>query len=159
MSKYNDQLQRDCCLDAMRDTPVSYTCERRSEYIVDGAACVEAFLHCCKEIESQRAEKKEDSLLLARSKRWGQGMEGSLGWSLFMVIMVIRKQSLPPNEWKLNNIFYRFNDTLGEEEDNSYMDSNEIVSRTKFPESWLWSDFKLPPCPDGKPNWWVSWNL
>ncbi|XP_045902912.1 complement C3-like [Micropterus dolomieu] len=106
LSKYNDQLQRDCCLDGMRDTPVSYTCERRSEYIVDGAACVEAFLHCCKEIESQRAEKKEDSLILARS----------------------------------------------EEEDNSYMDSNEIVSRTKFPESWLWSDFKLPPCPDGKPN-------
>ncbi|XP_045902911.1 complement C3-like [Micropterus dolomieu] len=106
VSKYNDQLQRDCCLDAMRDTPVSYTCERRSEYIVDGAACVEAFLHCCKEIESQRAEKKEDSLLLARS----------------------------------------------EEEDNSYMDSNEIVSRTKFPESWLWTDIILPPCTRQNPN-------
>ncbi|XP_070776616.1 complement C3-like [Enoplosus armatus] len=32
------------------------------------------------------------------------------------------------------------------EEDDSYMDSNEIVSRTKFPESWLWSDIKLPTC-------------
>ncbi|XP_044045873.1 complement C3-like isoform X3 [Siniperca chuatsi] len=105
VSQYQDELQRDCCLDGIRDIPVSYTCERRSEYIMDGAACVEAFLHCCKEMESQRAEKKEDNLVLARS-----------------------------------------------EDDNSYMDSNEIVSRTKFPESWLWSDIKLPPCSRQNPN-------
>uniref|UniRef100_A0A8D3BWM3 Complement component c3a, duplicate 5 n=1 Tax=Scophthalmus maximus TaxID=52904 RepID=A0A8D3BWM3_SCOMX len=95
------QMQRECCLDGMKETTLLYTCERRSEYIFDGAACVEAFLHCCKEMESMRVEKKEDSLKLARS----------------------------------------------EEDDNSYMDSNEIVSRTKFPESWLWSDIKLPACP------------
>uniref|UniRef100_A0A8C9X0E0 Complement C3-like n=1 Tax=Sander lucioperca TaxID=283035 RepID=A0A8C9X0E0_SANLU len=105
VSQYEDQLQRDCCLDGMRDTPLSYTCERRSEYISDGAACAAAFLHCCKEMEAQRAERKEDSLLLARS-----------------------------------------------EEDDSYMDSNEIVSRTKFPESWLWTDIKLPACPQQTPN-------
>ncbi|XP_053187531.1 complement C3-like [Scomber japonicus] len=95
-------LERDCCLDGIRETPLSYTCEVRSEYITDGTACVAAFLHCCKELESQRAEKKQDSLQLARS----------------------------------------------EEDDNSYMDSNEIVSRTKFPESWLWSDITLPGCPN-----------
>ncbi|XP_035518562.1 complement C3-like [Morone saxatilis] len=38
------------------------------------------------------------------------------------------------------------------EDDNSYMDSNEIVSRTTFPESWLWSDIKLPACPRQTPN-------
>ncbi|XP_073327860.1 complement C3-like isoform X1 [Pagrus major] len=104
-SQYEDQLQRDCCLDGIRDVPVSYTCEMRSEYIGDGEACVEAFLHCCKEMESQRAERKEDSLQLARS-----------------------------------------------EEDDSYMDTDEIVSRTKFPESWLWTEIKLPPCPEGTRN-------
>ncbi|XP_032389036.1 complement C3 isoform X2 [Etheostoma spectabile] len=104
-SQYEDQLQRDCCLDGMRNTPLSYTCERRSQYISDGAACAAAFLHCCKEMETQRAEMKEDSLLLARS-----------------------------------------------EEDDTYMDNNEIVSRTKFPESWLWTDMKLPPCPEKKTN-------
>ncbi|XP_072240560.1 complement C3-like [Leuresthes tenuis] len=103
MNQYDDQLQRDCCLDGMKDTPLSYSCARRSEYIVDGKACVDAFLHCCTEMESQIAEKKEESLYLARS-----------------------------------------------ESDDSYMDSNEIVTRTKFPESWLWSDIKLPPCP--RPN-------
>uniref|UniRef100_A0A8C9ZQH0 Anaphylatoxin-like domain-containing protein n=1 Tax=Sander lucioperca TaxID=283035 RepID=A0A8C9ZQH0_SANLU len=97
VSQYEDQLQRDCCLDGMRNTPLSYTCEMRAEYINDGALCAAAFLHCCKEMETQRAERKEDSLILARS-----------------------------------------------EEDDSYLDSNEIGSRTNFPESWLWSDVPLP---------------
>uniref|UniRef100_A0A3B3Y8A1 NTR domain-containing protein n=1 Tax=Poecilia mexicana TaxID=48701 RepID=A0A3B3Y8A1_9TELE len=39
-----------------------------------------------------------------------------------------------------------------ESDDSSYMDTNDIVSRTKFPESWLWSDVKLPACPPDKPN-------
>ncbi|XP_037619826.1 complement C3-like [Sebastes umbrosus] len=104
-SQYNDQLQRDCCSEGMRPTLLSYSCERRAEYILDGATCVTAFLHCCKEMETQRSEKKEDSLLLARS-----------------------------------------------EEDDSYMESNEIVSRTKFPESWLWLDVHLPACPRQTPN-------
>ncbi|XP_028450258.1 complement C3-like [Perca flavescens] len=105
VSQYEDQVQRDCCLDGMRNTPLSYTCERRSEYISDGADCATAFLHCCKEMETLRAERKEDSLLLARS-----------------------------------------------EEDDSYMDSRDINSRTGFPESWLWTDIKLPACPQENPN-------
>ncbi|KAL7404246.1 hypothetical protein ABVT39_011963 [Epinephelus coioides] len=106
VSQFKEKLERDCCLDGMQKSLLSCTCERCSEYINDGAACVAAFLHCCKEMESQRAEMKEDSLRLARS----------------------------------------------EEEDNSYMDSNEIGSCTKFPESWLWSDIKLPTCPRQSPN-------
>ncbi|XP_029921200.1 complement C3-like [Myripristis murdjan] len=101
-SHFQEKLQRQCCVDGMKDTPLSYNCERRSEYITDGAACVEAFLHCCQELARQRAEMKHDSLILARS----------------------------------------------EEDDRSYMDSSEIVSRTKFPESWLWSDVILPNCPN-----------
>ncbi|XP_067438953.1 complement C3-like [Thunnus thynnus] len=102
---YKEGLQRDCCLDGMRDTPLSYTCEVRSEYITDGTVCVEAFIHCCKELEKQRAEMKHDSLILARS-----------------------------------------------EEDDSYMDSNEIVTRTNFPESWLFIEIDLPACPSHTPD-------
>ncbi|KAI4800331.1 hypothetical protein KUCAC02_013323 [Chaenocephalus aceratus] len=105
LSNYKEKLQRDCCLDGMRDTLLSYTCERRVEYIVDGEACAEAFLHCCKDMENQRADSKVESLHLARS----------------------------------------------EEDDDSYDDSNEIVSRTKFPESWLWSDIILPACTGPNP--------
>ncbi|RVE75820.1 hypothetical protein OJAV_G00002540 [Oryzias javanicus] len=98
-------LQRECCLDGMKDSPVSYTCERRSEYILDGPACVDAFITCCKEMEKQLLENKEESLQLARS-----------------------------------------------ESDESYMDSNEIVTRSNFPESWLWNDIILPGCPRNTPN-------
>ncbi|XP_036067509.1 complement C3 isoform X2 [Oryzias melastigma] len=105
LSQYKEDLQRDCCLDGMKNSPVSYTCERRSEYIVDGQACVDAFLTCCKEMEKQQLEQKEESLHLARS-----------------------------------------------ETDESYMDSNDIVTRSNFPESWLWNDIILPECPKNTPN-------
>ncbi|XP_015226599.1 PREDICTED: complement C3-like [Cyprinodon variegatus] len=102
LSQYNNELQRDCCLDGMKEVPLSYTCEQRTEYIVDGDACAEAFLQCCTAMQTQLSEKKEENLQLARS-----------------------------------------------ESDDSYLDSNEIVSRTKFPESWLWTDIQLPACPAG----------
>ncbi|XP_030585760.1 complement C3-like isoform X2 [Archocentrus centrarchus] len=38
------------------------------------------------------------------------------------------------------------------DDDSSFVDTNEIVSRTKFPESWLWSDIKLPACPEQNSN-------
>nr|XP_046263063.1 complement C3-like isoform X2 [Scatophagus argus] len=41
--------------------------------------------------------------------------------------------------------------SLGDTDD-SYMDSNEITSRTHFPDSWLWSDIQLPSCPVRNPN-------
>ncbi|KAK1879949.1 Complement C3 [Dissostichus eleginoides] len=41
--------------------------------------------------------------------------------------------------------------SLREENGNRYIDSNEIISRTKFPESWLWSDIRLPACPGRNP--------
>ncbi|MED6258026.1 hypothetical protein ATANTOWER_001900, partial [Ataeniobius toweri] len=105
LSQFNNDLQRECCLDGMKEIPVSYTCEQRKEYIVDGKACADAFLQCCTTMQMQQSEKKEENLKLARS-----------------------------------------------ESDDSYMDSNEIVSRTKFPESWLWTDIQLPHCTAQSPN-------
>ncbi|XP_029941659.1 complement C3-like [Salarias fasciatus] len=66
VDKYkSSEQQKDCCVDGMRETSPSYSCERRSEYIVDGPACVEAFLDCCREMTTQRADHQEDSLKLA----------------------------------------------------------------------------------------------
>lgn len=73
VSQYKDQQQRDCCRDGMMSIPVSYDCERRSEYIEIGPACVEAFLHCCKTLENERSEWRRDTPLLARSKQRGGG--------------------------------------------------------------------------------------
>uniref|UniRef100_A0A672IPF2 Complement component c3a, duplicate 5 n=1 Tax=Salarias fasciatus TaxID=181472 RepID=A0A672IPF2_SALFA len=98
VDKYkSNKLQKECCMDGMSETPLRYSCERRSEYIVDGPACVEAFLDCCREMTTQRADKKEESLKLARSKK------------------------------------------------QSYLDSVDIVTRSSFPESWLWTDVEVFP--------------
>lgn len=59
-------------MDGMKPTLLSYTCEVRSEYIVDGEACAEAFRRCCKKMEIELAERKEDHLILARSKKHWQ---------------------------------------------------------------------------------------
>lgn len=49
-----------------------------------------------------------------------------------------------------------YGDILGDDTDNSYMDNDEITSRTQFPESWLWSEVTMPVCPFKSPNWWAS---
>uniref|UniRef100_A0A3B3WJD3 Anaphylatoxin-like domain-containing protein n=1 Tax=Poecilia mexicana TaxID=48701 RepID=A0A3B3WJD3_9TELE len=68
ISGFRTHLQKDCCLDGMKEIPVSYTCERRTEYIVDGPECKQAFLHCCNEMKKQRDERKVEILHLARSE-------------------------------------------------------------------------------------------
>lgn len=73
----------------MRPSPLTYTCERRGEYITDGEACAQAFVQCCKVMEIQRAEAQEENLQLARSKgpdedsdvlKWMFGVFNTLLW-------------------------------------------------------------------------------
>ncbi|XP_030635548.1 complement C3 [Chanos chanos] len=98
-------VSKQCCLDGMRENKLGYTCERRSEFIIDGDECVKAFIHCCKEMSTRKQEAKDEQMLLARS----------------------------------------------EEDNEFFIDSDDITSRTQFPESWLWEDELLPQCPDNRP--------
>ncbi|CAL8332646.1 unnamed protein product [Merluccius merluccius] len=100
--EYNDTLQRRCCLDGMSETPLSYSCERRKEYISDGKACSDAFFKCCQEIDKLRTESKTEALHLTRSEN----------------------KNIPT------------------------FDDGQWTIRTKFPESWLWIERKLPLCSD-----------
>uniref|UniRef100_A0A4W4GUP5 Anaphylatoxin-like domain-containing protein n=1 Tax=Electrophorus electricus TaxID=8005 RepID=A0A4W4GUP5_ELEEL len=101
---YSGELKK-CCADGLKLNKLGYTCERRATFITEGAKCVQAFLHCCKEMLIRRQEEGEDEMYLARS----------------------------------------------EEDDGAYISSDEIVSRTQFPESWLWEDPELPPCQGNQP--------
>uniref|UniRef100_A0A3B4DIT8 Anaphylatoxin-like domain-containing protein n=1 Tax=Pygocentrus nattereri TaxID=42514 RepID=A0A3B4DIT8_PYGNA len=85
--KYSGQ-QKTCCADGLRKNRLGYTCERRATFIVEGAECVQAFLTCCKEMQSRKREEGEEEMHLARS----------------------------------------------EEDDDFYVSSDEITSRTQFPE-------------------------
>ncbi|KAG7270779.1 hypothetical protein CRUP_019419 [Coryphaenoides rupestris] len=68
LSEYNNTLEHQCCLDGMVEIPLSYSCERRKEYISDGEACSDAFLKCCQELAKLRTELKTEAFHLARNK-------------------------------------------------------------------------------------------
>ncbi|OWK12416.1 C3 [Cervus elaphus hippelaphus] len=98
VGQYSGDLRK-CCEDGMRDNPMKFPCQRRAQFILQGDACVKAFLDCCKYITQLRQQHSRDSTLeLARSD---------------------------------------LDDEIIPEED--------IISRSQFPESWLWTiieDFK-----------------
>uniref|UniRef100_A0A8C1RIC0 Complement component c3a, duplicate 6 n=1 Tax=Cyprinus carpio TaxID=7962 RepID=A0A8C1RIC0_CYPCA len=66
-AQYSGDLRK-CCVDGMRDNKLGYTCERRAMYIVDGHNCVQAFLHCCQDVEAHSMEAGEEEMILARSE-------------------------------------------------------------------------------------------
>lgn len=67
--QYADKELRRCCEDGMRENPMQFPCQRRAQFILQGQACVAAFLDCCDHITKLRAElSRDDELGLARSK-------------------------------------------------------------------------------------------
>ncbi|KAL0966314.1 hypothetical protein UPYG_G00293770 [Umbra pygmaea] len=65
--RYNAEEEKKCCHDGMMDFPLDYSCEKRSQYITDGPKCVEAFLHCCQEIQKDKKLLRSSDLILART--------------------------------------------------------------------------------------------
>uniref|UniRef100_A0A803VUV4 Anaphylatoxin-like domain-containing protein n=1 Tax=Ficedula albicollis TaxID=59894 RepID=A0A803VUV4_FICAL len=104
VAEYSDKLERKCCEDGMRDNPMGHSCERRSEYIQEGDACVRAFLDCC-------------------------GFWVFLGWVLGVL-------------WVFLGL------SLSQEEDDLFSPDEDIVSRSLFPESWLWQVEQLTEPPN-----------
>ncbi|XP_043842630.1 complement C3 [Dromiciops gliroides] len=100
--QYKDKHLRTCCEDGMHMNPMGYSCERRTQYILDSEECVKAFLDCCNYITKIRQEKQRvNTLNLSRS-----------------------------------------------ELDEEIVPEEDIISRSQFPESWLWSLERLTEKPD-----------
>ena len=72
--QYSSDLRK-CCEDGMRDNPMKFPCQRRAQFILQGDACVKAFLDCCEYITQLRQQHSRDGALeLARSEsRGGEG--------------------------------------------------------------------------------------
>ncbi|KAM6294066.1 LOW QUALITY PROTEIN: A.superbus venom factor 1-like [Aegotheles albertisi] len=67
-AEYTDKALRKCCEDGMKDNPMGHSCEHRTNYILDGEACVRAFLDCCNYIKGIRDKmQRQFHLELARS--------------------------------------------------------------------------------------------
>ncbi|XP_003798046.1 complement C3 [Otolemur garnettii] len=91
VGQYSKELRK-CCEDGMRENPMKFSCGRRAKFIIQGEACVKAFLDCCNYITKLRQLHLRDRPLgLARSDL-----------------------------------------------DEDIMPEEHIISRSHFPESWLW---------------------
>ncbi|KAF4118189.1 complement C3 [Onychostoma macrolepis] len=97
--QYSGELKK-CCVDGLQENKLGYSCERRASFIVDGDECVQAFLHCCKELKNHTEGFGKKEEFLSRS-----------------------------------------------EEDDFDEELGDVMVRTQFPESWLWEEIDLPPCP------------
>uniref|UniRef100_A0A5F4VZD8 Complement C3 n=1 Tax=Callithrix jacchus TaxID=9483 RepID=A0A5F4VZD8_CALJA len=116
--QYSNQLRK-CCEDGMRENPMKFSCERRTRFITLGEACVKAFLDCCNYIaELRRQYQRASHLGLARIET-GFHRVGQAGVEL-------------PASGDLDE------DIIPEE---------HIVSRSEFPESWLWKIEDLKEAP------------
>ncbi|KAF5897105.1 complement C3-like, partial [Clarias magur] len=57
----------------------------------------------------------------------------------------------PPKRKRRAETLVQVQEKLGDDDDDDYISSDEIVTRTQFPESWLWEDINLPACKGNLP--------
>ncbi|KAF5897905.1 complement C3-like, partial [Clarias magur] len=152
----SDHFLKRCCSDGMREIPMPYSCRRRALYITEAWSCVRAFLKCCSKYRHEelgiitppppptpplRVHKIQIrpnfyillSSLPAAKDRYTEAQFLSASFPNIReahphVESGVTEQSAIPQ--------------LEEEEE------EDIYIRTKFLESWLWTDVTLPGAPE-----------
>ncbi|KAM8793858.1 complement C3 [Eudromia elegans] len=137
-AEYEDGQLRKCCEDGMQENPMGHSCEKRATYILEGPACVTAFLDCCNYIKGIREQKQRElHLQLARSKYRG-------------LARVWRGPDEPRSSARQGATCPGKQapcDAPGEADDLILADE-DITSRSLFPESWLWQVEPLTEAPN-----------
>ncbi|XP_072254991.1 complement C3-like [Pyxicephalus adspersus] len=113
--QYEDPNLRKCCEDGMKKNNMGYSCQRRSEYVLQQGECVRVFLECCKFIF-------EPQIIRGRPK-----------FSKFKKPSIFRFGASITGSEKA--------DSLSED---IYQPMENIRSRSTFYESWMWKIERLP---------------
>ncbi|KAB0392450.1 hypothetical protein E2I00_011290, partial [Balaenoptera physalus] len=93
--QYNKELRK-CCEDGMRDNLMKFPCQRRAQFILQGDACVKAFLDCCEYIAQLRLQHSRDGTLELARKSWL--------WTIVEDLKVADKNGIST---KLMNVFLK----------------------------------------------------
>ncbi|XP_075715293.1 A.superbus venom factor 1-like [Rhinoderma darwinii] len=120
--EYQDPHLRKCCVDGMRENPMGYTCQKRSEFVLEVEDCVTAFLICCKSIFEPEVAKKKLNIVRRVNSFIHRTSE---------VIESTASEKESPS-------------------DDSYEQMEHFNSRSIFYESWLWKVETLPTRADSK---------
>ncbi|XP_067272244.1 complement component c3b, tandem duplicate 2 [Pseudorasbora parva] len=168
---YSDKLLQRCCVDGMREIPMSYSCYRRSLYITEDWSCVLAFLRCCAEYKGEElgvitrpptttippttTPPPTTILRILAKPRSGHDRDSYSGYRLSHRIEVAPSINLGSAVIMSQAAEHKDSHDKGmkEEEEEQEFDEDDlddiedIYVRTKFYESWLWTDIRLPSVP------------
>ncbi|XP_038627707.1 complement C3-like [Tachyglossus aculeatus] len=135
--EYQDQQLRRCCEDGMQENPMGYSCARRSRYILEGQACVTAFLACCHHIFGEVLMPENTQLLstisLSKFMEFSSFEKINLQFHAETTELLVLREEVKEEE-----------EDEEDEEDEEFFPYENIVSRSQFPESWLWKMETLP---------------
>uniref|UniRef100_A0A3B4CQV3 Complement component c3b, tandem duplicate 2 n=1 Tax=Pygocentrus nattereri TaxID=42514 RepID=A0A3B4CQV3_PYGNA len=161
LKKYSQDLEQRCCMAGMREIPMPYSCHRRSLYITENWSCVIAFLECCSQYWGQElgvitppppttAEPppthhfprtlEEREMVLSQPNLLSPGLPESPRSPVLREGRVGLSAALPGS-------FVPKHDE-DDDDDDDYASVEDIYVRTKFFESWLWTDITLPGAPE-----------
>ncbi|XP_077082846.1 complement component c3b, tandem duplicate 2 isoform X2 [Siphateles boraxobius] len=170
---YSDELLQRCCVDGMREIPMPYSCYRRSLYITEDWSCVLAFLHCCAQYRGEElgvitrpptttlppttTPPPTTTSRIFPMLHSGHAVDYFRSFSFSERVEVARSVPFPrlgASPHKDRHVDRMKEKEVEEEEEeeqefdeDDFADIEDIYVRTKFFESWLWTDIRLPSVP------------
>ncbi|XP_043079055.1 complement C3-like isoform X1 [Puntigrus tetrazona] len=144
---YSDELLQRCCVDGMREIPMPYSCYRRSLYITEDWSCVLAFLRCCAEYRGEELgvvtrpptttapPTTTPPLTISTDVYYYDFYEVPMFTSFSYAYSVDSQHEASQIEEE---------EEVEEFDEDDLADLEDIYVRSKFFESWLWTDITLP---------------
>ncbi|XP_056266283.1 complement C3-like isoform X2 [Pseudoliparis swirei] len=167
-SHFKKKLQQRCCKDGLREIPMPYSCTRRSLYIAEGWECIKAFRYCCATFRNQAF----DTEIPTTPPRWSTAAPTTTSapdnfpvYSFQRIFQTSARMPLSRRTFeRVGPVMYTKSVLVGrpelqafsnaniraeeqeemEEEEEEYLDETQVYLRSKFYESWLWTDVNLP---------------
>ncbi|XP_039766218.1 LOW QUALITY PROTEIN: complement C3-like [Ornithorhynchus anatinus] len=136
--EYQDQQLRRCCEDGMQENSMGYSCARRSHYILEGQACVTAFLACCHHIFGGVLLPKK-TLLSSSTSSLSKIIKFRNPKEVFLSNTEMLLKTFTPLVSR-----EEVEEEEEDEEEEEFLQYDNIISRSQFPESWLWQMETLP---------------
>ncbi|XP_061770767.1 complement C3-like [Nerophis ophidion] len=172
-SHYKEKLQHRCCRDGLRDIPMPYSCTRRSLYITEGWECIRAFRYCCATYRDQELDTELPTTFAPTTVApttsappvptfAHRGPSGPMiplrremfNWGRPQARLVeSRVEYSSPNKAFDSTGPHFTKPSVAEQEegvdheeyeDDDYLEERDVYLRSKFFESWLWTDINLP---------------
>ncbi|XP_070684604.1 venom factor-like [Pempheris klunzingeri] len=169
-SHYKEKLERRCCKDGLRDIPMPYSCTRRSLYITEGWECMRAFRYCCATYRHQVFDTEVPTTPPPMTTTYATTTTttttpppvravgfGKVGISRHSKLLLSSRNWVPlkAEAMEVMEVMERVVRVEGvervgvlegedEEEEWEYLDETQVYLRSKFYESWLWTDVNLP---------------